>query len=44
LPAVTMPLLVGDNNLPIGVQLIGGAEEDDRLLRTANWMLAALAA
>jgi len=43
LPAVTMPLLVGDKNLPIGVQLIGGAEEDDRLLRTANWMLTALA-
>jgi len=44
LPAVTLPLLVGDKNLPIGVQLIGGAEEDDRLLRTANWMLTALAA
>jgi Asp-tRNA(Asn)/Glu-tRNA(Gln) amidotransferase A subunit family amidase len=23
----------------MGVQLVGGAEEDDRLLRTANWML-----
>ncbi len=43
LPAVTLPLLVGDNDLPIGVQLVGGAEEDDRLLRTAGWMLAALA-
>jgi len=43
LPAVTLPLLVGDNDLPIGVQLIGGAEEDDRLLRTSRWMLAALA-
>ena len=42
LPAVTLPLLVGDNDLPIGVQLVGGAEEDDRLLRTAGWMLAAL--
>lgn len=43
LPAVTLPLLVGDKGLPIGVQLVGGAEEDDRLLRTANWMVNALA-
>ena len=43
LPAVTLPLLVGDKGLPIGVQLVGGAEEDDRLLRTAHWMLALLA-
>lgn len=43
LPTVTLPLLVGDNDLPIGVQLAGGAEEDDRLLRTSNWLLAALA-
>ena len=42
LPSLTLPLLVGENNLPIGVQLIGGAEEDDRLLRTANWMQRAL--
>ncbi len=38
LPALTLPLLVGENDLPIGVQLIGGIEEDDRLLRTASWM------
>ena len=42
LPTVTLPLLVGDNDLPIGVQLAGGAEEDDRLLRTSNWLVAAL--
>ena len=42
LPALTVPLLVGENELPIGVQLIGGCEEDDRLLRTASWMQAAL--
>ncbi|MCH8952295.1 MAG: amidase [Proteobacteria bacterium] len=39
LPALNLPLLVGQNGLPVGVQLIGAAEEDDRLLRTANWML-----
>ncbi len=38
LPSVTLPLLVGENGLPIGVQLIGPAEKDDRLLRTARWL------
>lgn len=42
LPCLTMPLLVGGNNLPIGVQLIGSAEADDRLMRTAHWMLKQL--
>ena len=42
LPCLTMPLLVGATGLPIGVQLIGAAEEDDRLMRTASWMLRAL--
>lgn len=44
LPCVTLPLLVGHNNLPIGVQLIGAAEKDDRLLRTARWLQHTLAA
>ncbi|MEM8774096.1 MAG: amidase, partial [Pseudomonadota bacterium] len=43
LPCLTMPLLVGENEMPIGVQLIGAIEEDDRLLRTANWMQKSLA-
>jgi Asp-tRNA(Asn)/Glu-tRNA(Gln) amidotransferase A subunit family amidase len=34
--------MVGSNGLPIGVQLVGGYEEDDRLLRTANWLLTEL--
>lgn len=42
LPSVTLPLLVGENDLPVGVQLIGAVEKDDRLLRTANWMQRAL--
>ncbi|PCJ84139.1 MAG: glutamyl-tRNA amidotransferase [Hyphomicrobiales bacterium] len=42
LPTLNLPLLVGENGLPIGVQLIGAAEEDDRLFRTASWMLKAL--
>jgi Asp-tRNA(Asn)/Glu-tRNA(Gln) amidotransferase A subunit family amidase len=44
LPCVTLPLLVGDNGLPIGVQLIGPMEKDDRLLRTARWLQNHLAA
>lgn len=39
LPCLSMPFLVGENNLPIGVQLIGSHQGDDRLMRTANWML-----
>ena len=43
LPCITLPLLVGENNLPIGVQLIGPVEKDDRLLRTARWLQLHLA-
>jgi len=42
LPALNLPLLVGENDLPVGVQLIGAVEEDDRLLRTASWLLKEL--
>lgn len=38
LPCVSLPLLVGETGLPIGVQLIGPAEKDNRLLRTARWL------
>ena len=44
LPALSMPLLVGNDELPIGVQLIGGVEEDDRLMRTASWLQKSLQA
>ncbi len=42
LPALSMPVLTGAIGLPVGVQLIGGPEEDDRLMRTANWILRTL--
>lgn len=42
LPCLTIPLMVGGNGLPVGVQLIGSAQEDDRLFRTANWILKKL--
>jgi Asp-tRNA(Asn)/Glu-tRNA(Gln) amidotransferase A subunit family amidase len=41
-PAVTLPLLVGRNGLPIGVQVVGRLGDDARLLRTARWLVRAL--
>jgi Asp-tRNA(Asn)/Glu-tRNA(Gln) amidotransferase A subunit family amidase len=43
LPAITLPLLSGENGLPLGVQLVGAMDDDARLLRTANWLVARLA-
>ncbi len=42
LPCVTLPVLVGNTGLPIGLQLVGPMERDDRLLRTAAWTLKTL--
>ena len=42
-PAVTLPLLVSEDGLPIGVQLVGRRGNDARLLRTANWLVKTLA-
>lgn len=42
LPCINLPLLTGDNDMPIGVQLVGAANEDDRLLRTTRWLLDSL--
>ena len=38
LPCVTLPVLVGAEGLPVGVQLIGSLEQDDRLLSCAGWL------
>jgi Asp-tRNA(Asn)/Glu-tRNA(Gln) amidotransferase A subunit family amidase len=38
MPAVTLPLMQGENGLPLGVQLVGPRHGDARLLRTANWL------
>ena len=37
-PAVSLPLLEGEQGLPIGGQLIGRRGDDGRLLRTARWL------
>ncbi len=37
-PAVSLPLLTASNGMPMGVQLVGQAGNDARLLRTARWL------
>jgi Asp-tRNA(Asn)/Glu-tRNA(Gln) amidotransferase A subunit family amidase len=44
MPAISLPLMVGENGLPIGVQLVGRRFDDGRLLRAANWLVNRLAA
>jgi Asp-tRNA(Asn)/Glu-tRNA(Gln) amidotransferase A subunit family amidase len=39
-PAITLPLL-SDENLPLGLQLMGGADRDAALFEAAVWVLAA---
>ena len=38
LPTISLPLLTGESNLPLGVQLIGDKLDDIRFLSTANWL------
>ncbi|MBE0624157.1 MAG: amidase [Burkholderiales bacterium] len=40
LPAITLPLMQGEDGLPLGVQLVGPRGSDARLLRTARWLTA----
>jgi Asp-tRNA(Asn)/Glu-tRNA(Gln) amidotransferase A subunit family amidase len=44
MPAISLPLMRGANGLPLGVQLVGPREGDARLLRTARWLAAQVAA
>lgn len=39
LPCLSLPLLSGENGLPLGVQLVGRRGDDARLLRTARWLV-----
>ena len=38
LPTISLPLLTGQINLPLGVQLVGDKLDDLRFLGTANWL------
>ena len=37
-PSISLPLLQGENNLPLGVQLIGNKYDDLRFMGIANWL------
>jgi Asp-tRNA(Asn)/Glu-tRNA(Gln) amidotransferase A subunit family amidase len=38
MPAITLPLFSGPNDLPIGAQLVARRHDDDRLLAIARWV------
>lgn len=42
MPALNVPILQGEQGLPLGVQLVGARGDDARLLRTARWLAAAV--
>ena len=44
MPALSLPLLVGANGLPLGVQLVGARHAAARLLRRARWLVERLQA
>jgi Asp-tRNA(Asn)/Glu-tRNA(Gln) amidotransferase A subunit family amidase len=39
MPSISLPILKGLNNMPLGVQLVGEKNDDIRFLRSANWLL-----
>lgn len=44
LPCLSLPAMTGEIGLPMGLQLVGSREGDDRLFRTAAWLLQQLEA
>jgi len=38
LPTINLPLFKGENNLPLGIQIIGNKFDDHRFLKHANWL------
>ena len=39
LPAITLPILQGSHDMPMGAQLVAAKGDDARLLRTARWLV-----
>lgn len=37
-PALTLPLLTGAEGMPLGIQMVGGLLQDEKLLRAAAWL------
>lgn len=44
MPSLNLPLMSGENGMPLGVQLVGPRDGDARLLRTARWLVSQVAA
>jgi Asp-tRNA(Asn)/Glu-tRNA(Gln) amidotransferase A subunit family amidase len=40
-PAISLPLCQGPNGLPVGIQLVGKLNHDERLLAIAHWLMNA---
>ena len=38
MPSISLPLLQGKSGLPVGVQLVSSAFDDERLFRNASWL------
>jgi Asp-tRNA(Asn)/Glu-tRNA(Gln) amidotransferase A subunit family amidase len=38
-PEISLPILKGEKNLPLGVQLVGCKGDDAKLLHAADWLL-----
>ena len=37
-PSISLPLLQGENNLPLGIQVIGEKYDDNRFLGVSSWL------
>ena len=37
-PCISLPLLKGESEMPLGVQLIGAKFDDHKFLGLANWL------
>ena len=37
-PSISLPLLQGESDLPLGVQLVGAKYDDNRFLGVAKWL------
>ncbi|MFK8080720.1 MAG: amidase [Granulosicoccus sp.] len=42
LPCVSLPLLSGEHDLPMGLQVVGAHDRDERLFRTTRWLISQL--
>ncbi len=42
LPCLSLPLLSGEHDLPMGLQVVGAYDRDDRLFRTTRWLVGQL--